>query len=432
MAETIHRGKIRKPIAPEIVQYISAPIAEADFQTSYDTMLDVNRAHVLMLVKQGIIDRASAKTILQATERLAAERGIKADFAPGFTLDLEPADPALESEAVETAKNADVVLMFLGLPEAAESEGFDRDTLDMPAKQIALLEQVAAANQNVVVVLSNGSVVSVAPWAKNAKGILESCLLGQAGGPALADVIFGQVSPSGKLAQSIPLDINDDPSMLNWPGEEGHVDYGEGVFVGYRYYDTYGKAVDYPFGYGLSYATFEITGVAVAKTGANTATVTATVTNTFDVDASETVQVYVAPGKADVARPKHELKGFTKVFLKSGESKTVTIDLDERAFAYWSEKYNDWHVESGEYAIEVGVSSRDIADTVAVALDGDGKTQPLTEWSTYGEWEADPFGAKIVAAVAAACGASPTPSSPTRSRRAPIWPPWPPPARPAS
>ena len=331
-----------------------------------------------------------------------AERDIKADFAPGFTLDMEPADPALESEAVETAKNADVVLMFLGLPEAAESEGFDRDTLDMPAKQIALLEQVAATNQNVVVVLSNGSVVSMAPWAKNAKGILESWLLGQAGGLALADVIFGQVSPSGKLTQSIPLDINDDPSMLNWPGEEGHVDYGEGVFVGYRYYDTYGKSVDYPFGYGLSYATFEITGVAVAKTGANTATVTATVTNTSDVDAAETVQVYVAPGKADVARPKHELKGFTKVFLKAGESKTVTIDLDERAFAYWSEKYNDWHVEAGEYAIEVGVSSRDIADTVAVALDGDGRTQPLTEWSTYGEWEADPFGAKIVAAVAAA------------------------------
>lgn len=341
-----------------------------------------------------------------------AERGIKADFAPGFTLDLEPADPALESEAVETAKNADVVLMFLGLPEAAESEGFDRDTLDMPAKQIALLEQVAAANQNVVVVLSNGSVVSVAPWAKNAKGILESWLLGQSGGPALADVIFGQVSPSGKLAQSIPLDINDDPSMLNWPGEEGHVDYGEGVFVGYRYYDTYGKAVDYPFGYGLSYATFEIADVAAAKTGANTATVTATVTNTSDVDASETVQVYVAPGKADVARPKHELKGFTKVFLKAGESKTVTIDLDERAFAYWSEKYNDWHVESGEYAIEVGTSSRDIAETVTVALDGDGKTQPLTEWSTYGEWEADPFGAKIVAAVAAAGEAGELPKLP--------------------
>ncbi|NMM99172.1 exo-alpha-(1-_6)-L-arabinopyranosidase [Bifidobacterium olomucense] len=331
-----------------------------------------------------------------------AERGIEASFAPGFTLDLEPADPALEAEAVETAKTADKVLMFLGLPEAAESEGFDRESLDIPAKQIELLKRVAEVNPNVAVVLSNGSVVSVHPWARYAKGILESWLLGQAGGPALADVIFGKVSPSGKLAQSIPLDINDDPSMLNWPGEEGHVDYGEGVFVGYRYYDTYGKAVDYPFGYGLSYATFEISDVRAAKAGADTASVTVTVTNTSAVDAAETVQVYVAPGKADVARPVHELKGFKKVFLKAGESTTVTIDLDERAFAYWSEKFNDWHVESGEYGIEVGVSSRDIAATVSVELDGDGKTQPLTEWSTFGEWSADPVGAKVVDDLVAA------------------------------
>ncbi|WP_100493595.1 exo-alpha-(1-_6)-L-arabinopyranosidase [Bifidobacterium felsineum] len=331
-----------------------------------------------------------------------AERGIAASFAPGFTLDLEPADPALEAEAIKAAKTADKVLMFLGLPEAAESEGFDRENLDMPAKQIELLRQVAEVNPNVAVVLSNGSVVSVHPWAQYAKGILESWLLGQAGGPALADVIFGKVSPSGKLAQSIPLDINDDPSMLNWPGEEGHVDYGEGVFVGYRYYDTYNKAVDYPFGYGLSYATFEISDVKATKTGDNTATVTATVTNTSDVDAAETVQVYVAPGKADVARPVHELKGFAKVFLKAGESETVTIDLDERAFAYWSEKFNDWHVETGEYGIEVGVSSRDIAATVSVKLDGDGKTQPLTEWSTFGEWSADPVGSKVVEDLAAA------------------------------
>lgn len=330
------------------------------------------------------------------------ERGIKADFAPGFTLDLAPADSALTLEAVETARDADVVLMFLGLPEEAESEGFDRTTLDIPAKQVELLRQVAAENPNVVVVLSNGSVVTVHPWADAAKSILESWLLGQAGGRALADVVFGEASPSGKLAQSIPMDINDDPSMLNWPGEEGHVDYGEGVFVGYRYYDTYNKAVDYPFGYGLSYATFEIGDVAVAKTGANTASVTATVTNTSDTPAAETVQVYVAPGKADVARPVHELKGFVKVFLGAGESKTVTIDLDERAFAYWSEKYNDWHAEAGEYTVEVGVSSRDIAASVAVTLDGDGKSMPLNEWSTFGEWSADPVGAKVVEAVGAA------------------------------
>ena len=328
-----------------------------------------------------------------------AERGADVTFAPGFTLDLEPADAKLEAEAVETAKNADVVLMFLGLPEAAESEGFDRETLDIPAKQVELLKAVAAENKNIVVVLSNGSVVSVAPWAGNAKGILESWLLGQAGGPALADVIFGKVSPSGKLAQTIPMNINDDPSMINWPGEEGHVDYGEGVFVGYRYYDTYDKAVDYPFGFGLSYATFAIDGVNVAKTGANTAHVTATVTNTSDVDAAETVQVYVAPGKAAVARPKHELKGFRKVFLKAGESAEITFDLDERAFAYWSEKFNDWHVEAGEYTVEVGTSSRDIAAVAVVTLDGDGKALPLDEWSTFGEWADDPVGSKIVASV---------------------------------
>lgn len=328
-----------------------------------------------------------------------AARGVDVAFAPGFTLDLEPADRTLEAEAVETAKNADVVLMFLGLPEAAESEGFDRETLDIPAKQVELLKAVAAENKNIVVVLSNGSVVSVAPWAGNAKGILESWLLGQAGGPALADVIFGKVSPSGKLAQTIPMNINDDPSMINWPGEEGHVDYGEGVFVGYRYYDTYDKAVDYPFGFGLSYATFAIDGVNVAKTGANTAHVTATVANTSDVDAAETVQVYVAPGKAAVARPKHELKGFRKVFLKAGESAEITFDLDERAFAYWSEKFNDWHVEAGEYTVEVGTSSRDIAAVAVVTLDGDGKALPLDEWSTFGEWADDPVGSKIVASV---------------------------------
>ena len=325
-----------------------------------------------------------------------AERGIAASFAPGFTLDLSEQDPALVDEAVEAAKAADVALMFLGLPEAAESEGFDRETLDMPAKQIELLEAVAAVNANVVVVLSNGSVVTVHPWAGNAKAILESWLLGQAGGGALADVIFGEANPSGKLAQSVPMDVNDDPSMLNWPGEEGHVDYGEGVFVGYRYYDTYGKQVDYPFGFGLSYASFALSDVSVAKTGANTASVSVTVTNTSDVDGAETVQVYVAPGKSEVARPKHELKGFKKVFLKAGESTTVTIDLDERAFAYWSERFNDWHVEAGEYAVEVGVSSRDIAGTGVVALDGDGKALPLTEWSTFGEWRTDPVGAPIV------------------------------------
>ena len=338
-----------------------------------------------------LINPTKLTSFLDALE----ERGVAADFAPGFTLDDAAQDPALTEQAVTAAEQADVVLLFLGLPAAYESEGFDRTTLDIPAKQVEVLEAVAAANPNVAVVLSNGSVVSL-PWQGRAKAILETWLLGQAGGAALADVIFGDETPSGKLAQTIIDDVNDDPSAMNWPGEEGHVDYGEGVFVGYRYYDTFRKQVTYPFGYGLSYATFDVHDATVAKTGPRTAEVTVTVTNTSDVAGAETVQVYVAPPKAKVARPVHELKGFAKVALEPGESKNVTIALDDRAFAYWSERFDDWHVEGGTYTVEVGVSSRDIISRLDVEIDDDGKIMNLDEWSTFGEWLDDPIGAPIL------------------------------------
>lgn len=338
-----------------------------------------------------LINPTKLTSFLDAIE----ERGVAADFAPGFTLDDAAQDPALTEQAVTAAQKADVVLLFLGLPAAYESEGFDRTTLDIPAKQVEVLEAVAAANPNVAVVLSNGSVVSM-PWRGRAKAILETWLLGQAGGAALADVIFGDEAPSGKLAQTIIDDVNDDPSAMNWPGEEGHVDYGEGVFVGYRYHDTFRMQVTYPFGYGLSYATFDVHDATVAKTGPRTAEVTVTVTNTSDVAGAETVQVYVAPPKAKVARPVHELKGFAKVALEPGESKNVTIALDDRAFAYWSERFDDWHVEGGTYAVEVGVSSRDIISRLDVEIDDDGKIMNLDEWSTFGEWLDDPIGAPIL------------------------------------
>ena len=338
-----------------------------------------------------LINPTKLTSFLDALE----ERGVAADFAPGFTLDDAAQDPALTEQAVTAAQQADVVLLFLGLPSAYESEGFDRTTLDIPAKQVEVLDAVAAANPNVAVVLSNGSVVSM-PWRGRAKAILETWLLGQAGGAALADVIFGDETPSGKLAQTIIDDVNDDPSAMNWPGEEGHVDYGEGVFVGYRYYDTFRKQVTYPFGYGLSYATFDVHDATVAKTGPRTAEVTVTVTNTSDVAGAETVQVYVAPPKAKVARPVHELKGFAKVALEPGESKNVTIALDDRAFAYWSERFDDWHVEGGTYTVEVGVSSRDIISRLGVEIDDDGKIMNLDEWSTFGEWLDDPIGASIL------------------------------------
>ena len=338
-----------------------------------------------------LINPTKLTSFLDAIE----ERGVAADFAPGFTLDDAAQDPALTEQAVTAAQQADVVLLFLGLPSAYESEGFDRTTLDIPAKQVEVLDAVAAANPNVAVVLSNGSVVSM-PWRGRAKAILETWLLGQAGGAALADVIFGDETPSGKLAQTIIDDVNDDPSAMNWPGEEGHVDYGEGVFVGYRYHDTFRKQVTYPFGYGLSYATFDVHDATVAKTGPRTAEVTVTVTNTSDVAGAETVQVYVAPPKAKVARPVHELKGFAKVALEPGESKSVTIALDDRAFAYWSERFDDWHVEGGTYTVEVGVSSRDIVSRIDVEIDDDGKIMNLDEWSTFGEWLDDPIGAPIL------------------------------------
>ena len=338
-----------------------------------------------------LINPTKLTSFLDAIE----ERGVAADFAPGFTLDDAAQDPALTEQAVTAAEQADVVLLFLGLPAAYESEGFDRTTLDIPAKQVEVLEAVAAANPNVAVVLSNGSVISL-PWRGRAKAILETWLLGQAGGAALADVIFGDEAPSGKLAQTIIDDVNDDPSAMNWPGEEGHVDYGEGVFVGYRYHDTFRKQVTYPFGYGLSYATFDVHDATVAKTGPRTAEVTVTVTNTSDVAGAETVQVYVAPPKAEVARPVHELKGFAKVALEPGESKNVTIALDDRAFAYWSERFDDWHVEGGTYTVEVGVSSRDIISRLDVEIDDDGKIMNLDEWSTFGEWLDDPIGAPIL------------------------------------
>ncbi|WEV46418.1 glycoside hydrolase family 3 C-terminal domain-containing protein [Bifidobacterium sp. ESL0690] len=323
------------------------------------------------------------------------DRGIDADFAPGFTLEDDPQDPALTSQAVAAAKGADTVLLFLGLPASYESEGFDRTSLDIPTKQAELLKEVAAANKNVVVILSNGSSVSM-PWAGDAKSILEAWLLGQAGGAATADVVFGDVSPSGKLAQTIINDLDDDPTMMNWPGEEGHVDYGEGVFVGYRYYDTFHKPVVYPFGYGLSYTTFEVSNAKAEKTGPQSARVTATVKNTGSVAGAEVVQFYVAPPKESVERPVHELKGFKKVYLEPGESAEVSMDFDSRAFAYWSERFEGWKVEEGEYKIEVATSSRDIADTVSVDVDDDGKTAKLTKWSTFEEWKNDPIGGPIV------------------------------------
>ena len=314
-------------------------------------------------------------------------------FAPGFEIEAEQADPQLVAGAVQAAADAKVALVFLGLPPSYESEGWDREHLDMPAHQLDLLAQVAAVNPNVVVVLSNGSVVQTAGWEQNARAVLEGWLLGQAGGRAIVDLLLGRVSPSGKLAETIPMRCSDNPTIGNFPGENHVVRYGEGLLIGYRWYDARDLQVAYPFGHGLSYTSFGYSELEVSVTddGAQPrAEVALTVTNSGARAGAEVVQVYVGDPVADVYRPAQELRGFSKIWLEPGESSRVTIELDQRAFAYWHTARHEWVVEGGEFQIRVGASSRDIRLTETVTLSGGDVSAPLAVNSTYGEFLAVP------------------------------------------
>jgi beta-glucosidase len=352
---------------------------------------------------------------LDAIRALAADPA-RVEFAPGFTLDGSPGQAQrwaqgrgqgrdqnrdLVAEAVELAGRAETVLLFLGLPEQAESEGADRTHLGLPADQLALFDAVAAANGRIVVVLSNGSAVALEPWRDKAAAILEGWLLGQAGGGATARLLFGAANPSGKLTESLPLRLEDTPSHLHFPGGEGLVSYGEGIYVGYRYYDTLDVPVAYPFGHGLSYTTFEYSALLLTRTGPSTFEASFTVTNTGPVAGAEIAQLYVSDLDSSLDRPVHELKSFAKVQLEPGESATVTLALDERAFAYWSPRRRRWTVEPGEFEIQVGASSRDIRLRRTVHLDADGHRPELTRDATLGEWLAQPAGSVLREDIAA-------------------------------
>ncbi|PRY29975.1 beta-glucosidase [Pseudosporangium ferrugineum] len=310
-------------------------------------------------------------------------------FAPGFAIESGTADPALVEEAVRAAASADVAVLFLGLPPAYESEGYDRDHMDLPAHQVELLHAVADANPRVVVVLSNGSVVSVAPWQDRAPAVLEGWLLGQAGGAATADLLYGAATPAGKLAETIPVRYEDNPALGNFPGEHGHVRYGEGLLIGYRWYDAHRLPVAYPFGHGLSYTTFGYDGL-TTTTDADRVRVTLTVTNTGPRPGTEIVQVYVTDPQAAVYRPEQELRGFARVTLAPGESERVTVELGRRAFAYWHPALRRWTVEAGAFGIRVGASSRDIRLETTVELPGDDVTPPLAAESSVEAWLAHP------------------------------------------
>ncbi len=313
-------------------------------------------------------------------------------FAPGFELEADQADPQLVDEAVRAAAGAETALVFLGLPPSHESEGWDREHMDLPALQLELLAAVAAVNPNVAVVLSNGAAVLTAPLEPHARAIIEGWLLGQAGGAALADLLLGRVSPSGRLAETIPLKFSDNPTIGNFPGENHEVRYGEGLLIGYRWYDAHELPVAYPFGHGLAYTSFgyaDLRAVVSDDGRWPRVEVTVTVSNTGARPGAEVVQVYVADPVASVYRPAQELRGFAKVMLEPGESREVSIPLDARAFAYWHVARGEWVVEGGDFELRVGASTRDIRLSTTVALVGGEVAAPLTSRSTLGEFLAD-------------------------------------------
>ncbi len=283
-------------------------------------------------------------------------------YAQGYDVVTEASDEALIAQAVEAAKSADKAVIIAGLPDSFESEGYDRTHMRMPACQVELIERVAAANPNTVVVLYNGSPIEM-PWLGCVKGVIEGYLGGQAVGGATKAVLYGDVCPSGRLPESFPIQLEDNPSYLSYGGEGNVAVYNEGVFVGYRYYDKKKMNVLFPFGYGLSYTTFAYSNLKLnAKeiSDTDTLTVSVDVTNTGAVAGKEVVQLYVHDLESEVFRPVRELKGFEKVSLLPGETKTVSFILDKRAFAYWNTALHDWHVESGEFSIDIGHSSREI------------------------------------------------------------------------
>ena len=277
----------------------------------------------------------------------------------------------LTAEAVNAAKNADVAIVFAGLTEDFEGEGYDRETINMPPNHNKLISDVAAANPNTVVVLAGGSVVLM-PWLSEVKGLLNSGLGGQAGGAAVANILTGKVNPSGKTSESYPFSFEANPTFGNYPGGPVTSEHKESVYIGYRYYDSANEDVVFPFGYGLSYTTFEYSDIKLSADSikdTDTLTVSFKVKNTGSVAGAEIAQVYVADKESTIFRPAKELKGYKKVFLNAGEEKEVSVELSKRAFAFYNVKIGDWCVESGDFDIMVAASSRDVKLTATVNVE---------------------------------------------------------------
>lgn len=309
-------------------------------------------------------------------------------YAQGYNNNEDVINEEMISQAVGVAKSAEAAVIFAGLPDSFESEGYDRIHMSMPNCQNELIKRIVKAQPNTVVVLHNGSPIEM-PWAEEVKGILEAYLGGQAVGQACIDVLFGDVNPSGKLPETFPKKLQDNPSYLYYGGEGDKSEYREGVFIGYRYYDKKDMDVLFPFGYGLSYTTFNYSNLKLSSkeiVDTDILTVSVDVRNTGDKTGKEIAQLYVGKKGSKIIRPLKELRGFEKVSLSPGEKKTITFILNKRAFSYYNTEIHDWYAESGDYQILIGKSSRDIVLNETVHVEAS-KQLPfeLTVNTTFGD-----------------------------------------------
>ena len=364
----VNRGRAL-PLSPdEDIVVIGALAAEPRIQGSGSSQVNPTRS----------------ETPLEAIRTLA---GRTVDFCEGYALD---ATPRVElADAAVAAASGRVALLVLGLPARTESEGYDRSDIELPLDQLELVERVAAVATKVVVVLQNGGPVATHPGLDRADAVLETWLGGQAVGSATADLLFGRANPSGRLAETIPLRLQDTPSFTSFPGEASHVVYGEGVYVGYRHFDVVDAAVAFPFGHGLSYTEFdyaeprvEIVGPRIRVRGA--------VTNIGETAGAEVVQLYVEPCRTSGMRPVRELKAFTRLSLAPGEHGAYEFELTARDFARWDPAIHEWKVDPGDSAIAVGASSRDLRHRVSVSLPGGEETIDVDPWMTLSEALAHP------------------------------------------
>jgi beta-glucosidase len=316
-------------------------------------------------------------------------------YAEGY-----PADDSFQQEmidqAVTNARSADVTVLYIALPNFKESEGYDRADLDLTEQQVALIKAVARVQPKTIVVLNNGAPVAMNAWLDDVGAVLEAWMMGQAGGTAIAEVLFGKANPCGKLSETFPLKLSDTPAYINWPGGASEVRYGEGLFIGYRYYDAKQMPVLFPFGFGLSYTTFTYSNAKVSATSfkdVDGVTVTLDVTNTGKIAGKEIVQLYVHDRKSALVRPEKELKGFAKVELQPGETRSISIPLDFRAFAFYHPSYKQWITEDGEFDLLIAASSADVRESLTVTLEST-LTLPciLDKESTIREWITDPHG----------------------------------------